>query len=168
MSAATVTEGANQLTITPASGTQTFGGCTAATDPTSFTAAGEFIEVTQAVTGDTAYTTLNAYPDPASDAVSATLVIKNGDLNLQNNTDDSFVVSVAYDAATMRWLRLRPVTTHTTGVAGDYSADGTTWTPLGIVPGAPPSMIRVDFGAGTDVGVASPGMAVLANLDTCP
>jgi hypothetical protein len=163
MTLAGVTEGSGQLVVMPNSNAVSFGGCTAANSDasTAFGSAGEFVEVAMALTGGPAYTALNAYP--TNTGVSSTLDISGGFLKLLSGANS--IVAETYEPTSMRWLRLRPVVT---GVEGDISADGVTWSAFGVVTGEPPAEILINFGAGTTSGVASPGTAVFENLDTCP
>ena len=53
-------------------------------------------------------------------------------------------------------------------LAGDISADGMTWTKIGVVAGTAPAMIYVDIGAGADGAITTPATAKLSSLDVCP
>jgi hypothetical protein len=152
---AVLAEGTGRLTIVLGTGGTSHGGCT---DPgANAFGAGVFVEITSVAGGTTGYTNLNAY---AVSGVSGQLVIKGGLLSMATP-----LVSVTYDPVAMRWLRLRPTSQ---GVEGDYSADGVHWTVLATNTGAAPAMIKLDFGAGTDVGETLAGHATFQNLNVCP
>jgi hypothetical protein len=157
-SLATIMQGGGMFSVSPTVDVaSTHGGC-AESGSMKFGPHGLFIEVTSVVAGQTAYTNLNAYAAPSG--LSSTLVAKGGVLYLLGSS-----AQITYDATAMRWWRLRPTSS---GVVGEYSADAQSWTMLGLVPGQPPDMIRLDFGAGTDNPEPTPGTAVFRNLDTCP
>jgi hypothetical protein len=155
---ATIMQGGGMFSISPSVAVAgTHGGC-AENGSMQFGPHGLFIEVTSVVTGQTAYTNLNAYAAPSG--LNSTLVAKGGVLSLLGSS-----AQIPYDPTAMRWWRLRPTAS---GVIGEYSADALSWTMLGVVPGQPPAMIRLDFGAGTDNPEPTPGTAVFHNLDICP
>lgn len=138
----------------------THGGCiqigTAAWGPE-----GAFIRVEQALAGLGSYTALTAY---VASGTPATIVVENGTL-IVRAPGGMTVASKVYDAQQMQWWRLRPVAG---GVIGETSPDALTWNAIGMVPGPPPAMIRIDISAGTSGVQAAAGTAVFDNLNVCP
>jgi len=130
------------------------GGCTVdAAIP--FTPQGLFVEVAAVV--DAGFTSF------AIESGQATIQAGGGELIVTSSVfGDS--ARVPYDAAAMRWWRLRP--TEADGVLGEYGPDGVHWSRLGGVPIEPPAAAL--FELTVDTTVDAPGTARLASLDLCP
>jgi hypothetical protein len=141
-----------------------------ATQPVAFPTDGVFVAAPSPIGGSpgdtsTEYTYFHAYSSNGAAETQASFVVKAGDLSLRDDNTQTNIVNLTYDSA-MLWWRLRPDPAG--GVAGDISADGMTWTKIGVVTGTAPAMIYVDIGAGADGAITTPATAKLSSLDICP
>lgn len=120
---------------------------------------GATVEIPAVMTGNNAWTSFQVL------GPNVAITQKNNVLVYSDNTGGTQYAMVAYNAANMRWWRLRPDAGNTNVIA-EYSADRMTWTMLGSH--AAGGSIRVQMIAGTD-GTASPaGASRYDNLVVCP
>lgn len=84
----------------------------------------------------------------------------------QGGSPNDLTVGQASYSAQTKWWRLRPTTE---GIAGDISADGFAWSPIGLARGTV-GQVAFDFGAGVDtLPTLTPYPTVtFRNLNTCP
>jgi hypothetical protein len=157
-----VMEGGGTLTITPADANPA--GCTT-TMPADFSTP-VFVAVPIIPSGDGTVAFF-------AQATGQGYVSSHVELRMQSGSSYLFVVDdvgrnslgdLKYDAASMLWWRLRPAPV---GVYGEYSADGITWLPIGLVPGTPPPAIMISLTAENFSGFAD-GSAVFQSFDICP
>ena len=71
-----------------------------------------------------------------------------------------------YDAARMRWWRLRP-DPDVAGMLGEFSRDGASWQALAVVPGTIPAKVFVTIAAGTRMPDPDPGAATFGRVRFC-
>jgi hypothetical protein len=146
-----------RLRLTPQSTGQSAGGCIA-DNPSELDDRGIFLEVPAI---------------PASASGSLAILLDDGDplmvayggaltFRLQNGPTYG---EKLYDAAAMRWWRMRPDRARNE-LVGEYSADGHDWIELGRSPELP-VMVQIKIEAGVDDVEPTPGYAEIDNLDAC-
>jgi hypothetical protein len=147
------------LVVSPRSDGQNGGGCLALSS-VAFVDGGIFLEVPAVLPARRGTTELTV-----ESGVGPSIAVHDGMIELA--TSASSVATRPYDATAMRWWRLRPdhTTRHT---VGEYAADGSHWTQLGIVEAAAPTRITIQFGVDVAAADPSPGTARFHNLDVCP
>lgn len=94
---------------------------------------------------------------------SPKLAQAEGALRFELFPQGTLVGSAPYDAARMRWWRMRPAPDGR-GTIAEYGADGIAWTVLGTSDVTPPT--EIDLAIEADAG--SGGTAELESLGVCP
>ena len=166
--AAVDVEGGRVL-ISPAANVNAFGGCISegglALGPT-----GAVLDVTAALFGaateqSPTYAVFHAYPVEPAGALVTNIKQEYGRLGFYLELMPVGVL-LPYDPIAMRWWRISPALDGS-GLVGEYSADGVAWRLLGKANGVVPASVRVDFGAGTTVGISQPGIAEFGHIQVC-
>jgi hypothetical protein len=130
---------------------------------------GVFVAIPTPLPGPTTYTQIEV-SDPGGNPLARVAIARD-----ENSTpmlvlavgQNNPLKSIDYIAAAMQWVRLRPI--DGIGIAAEFASNPNSWTALGVVPGAPPAMVRASLGAGTYANTnANPGTAWFDNFDVCP
>jgi hypothetical protein len=145
----------SHLAITT-SGTLGYGTCTAI-QPVALPASGIFIEVSQ-LQGDAWFGIKTA---------TDRLYIYAGYGTLRFGTRDNNFATATWDAASMRWWRLRPDAERDMYVA-EYAPDGETWSEFGLaLPWALDEPTRLTIGAGI-ADQTTPQTSTFEGVNVCP
>jgi hypothetical protein len=150
-----------ELVLTPDVNARGAGGCTY-NGVAAFGTGGVALEVTRVWSVASGYIAFEAFPEDTAD-VTAKLIFKNSGIGVYT-TEPNPIAIRTYDAATMRWWRLRPVEG---GVAAEVSGDDGDYTTIAIVPGTPPDRFKANFIGGVEPEPA-PGSIAFGAVRVCP
>lgn len=159
----TITVSGGVLTITTKASTVNDGNTLQSDDSYNLVGSYAMVEVKSVLNGDQATTfTLDIFGDGNNRLYMSQ---QNGTLTAEKVVNGTFtsVASIAYNATTMKWWRIR----ESSGtIFYDYSADGKTWTNLGSVT-SPFSVISMTVGFETFEATsnATPGSAIFDNFN---
>jgi len=159
---ATVTEMDGALEVTPSTSGANDGGCEGDGE-VAFEDGGLFVEVATPLAPGHGYTGFRIY---FTSSPSAQVDVSDGVLALAAYGERA-VAEVPFDPSEMSWWRIRP-DREVGGVMAEYSGDGSHWSMLGVLPGEPPSAMRIALYAGTTAEDQAPGTARFRNLGVCP
>ncbi|NVB78506.1 MAG: hypothetical protein HOV81_08950 [Kofleriaceae bacterium] len=121
---------------------------------------GVMVEVDEVLTGASdEYTTLELTADMA-------VGVSDGRLVMANNLGTTEYAQLAYVPADMRWWRILP-TSDRSGIEAQYSADGRSWSRLGITPFVVPENVAINVQAGVAATSSGAGRAVFRRLIVC-
>lgn len=152
-----MSETGGALSITPNANTAgAQGSCTR--NNVAFGPEGVFVEISQVVSGAQGLTALQVGSSPDVFEID----IQNGQVTV---TDGSNMSTTTYNATSMRWLRIRPMSSST---VFERSADGMTWTTFYTSGRVASAMYNVRIIGGTIGGQAAPGAARFEGINVCP